>query len=401
MLNPASMPPLWQPVMFLLLAPLMLLLAMVVGFLGAGLTTSGWPHAGRAMLHLVTLGVFASALLGATFQVYPVVLGQPVRFSRWLMWPLWLLWPLAVFLLALFFLTGQPAMRTGAVLLLGSCIASMVLATWPASLQSWRKLPQWGLRLVWFMLVVMVLTGQNLAGFGRAFPASALEHGVFGLGILVSWVVMSMALHVLPMFYVHRPPDRWFVLLWHLLQVMAGIGIWFHRGFVFVVLVNQVLGAGYLLWFLAQGRRRPDATVRYWQLALLMQLATAVLAGMKLTGNLDLPWRTLIALHMGGFVVTLIMGMSQRIVSFLSSLHSGRLTGASSLSMGQLLAQKEQWSVLKWHMAALLALVISIKHLQFLQPVYVFEGVAAVLWLLNLLRTVLRLGRKALGGQPA
>ncbi len=76
-------PPLEIPVSFFLTAPLALAAAgAIVLFGGAEVLTSRWPPLTLSVTHLGTLGFISMVMLGATYQVIPVVVGSPIPWLR-------------------------------------------------------------------------------------------------------------------------------------------------------------------------------------------------------------------------------------------------------------------------------------------------------------------------------
>jgi len=72
-------PPLSIPTFFFLLAPLFLGLAgVLLALQGSEILTSGWNLQTLGLTHLLTLGFLGMIMMGALFQMTPVVAGAPV-----------------------------------------------------------------------------------------------------------------------------------------------------------------------------------------------------------------------------------------------------------------------------------------------------------------------------------
>ena len=82
-LNYGAMPPIWVPLSFLLAAPCFALAASVLlAWQGEAALVSRWTPATLAMTHLLTLGFLTMTIVGALFQLLPVVAGVLIPLAR-------------------------------------------------------------------------------------------------------------------------------------------------------------------------------------------------------------------------------------------------------------------------------------------------------------------------------
>jgi hypothetical protein len=295
-----------------------------------------------AALHLVTLGVLAMAAVGASLQLLPVATRQPVR-AQWaakLAW--WTLVP-AVALFAWGAATYRPQpMAVGAVaatLALG--IYALLLA---ANLRGAR-----GMRVVvahgWAALACLAaLAATGLALVARYEHGLALDHlalrdahvvlAAYGfMGLLA----LGLSNFLLPMLAVAPPPPARHsvaVLALAAAAIVLATAGWTTPG----ALLGLAAALGHVTLMERSLRARLRAPlgpsfllVRVSWLCLLASLALAALGGAPvLFGLLLVP----------GWLLTFLLGVLQRIVPFLASVHalSGGRPLASSLTPPRLLA---------------------------------------------------------------
>jgi hypothetical protein len=338
-----KIPPIGTPLNFFLIAPVFGVLAgiLLIGF--PELLTNRWLPATLAFTHLLTLGVGAMVMLGALFQVLPVVSNRSIPgdqvIAPWvhqaMVWGTltltagfltswgWLI-GLAAFLLAsgfgLFvsaFGTGlvraRPAGDTTVALRLAalSLVATLVLGGMQLSLHLWPE-----------------------AGLYR--PHQTQLHAFVGGFGWVLLLVMGVSFQVIPMFHVAPAFPRWVcrrltlvIFTANAVVLLAGHPVAAYA--LPLTMVATILYATEALKVLmARKRKLVDYTVRFWQLGLTQLIAAALLA-LGLTFTEGGAWRAPVELALGlvfalGFVLSVMLGMLQKIVPFLIFLHLQRMT---------------------------------------------------------------------------
>jgi hypothetical protein len=338
-----KIPPIGTPLNFFLIAPVFGVLAgiLLIGF--PELLTNRWLPATLAFTHLLTLGVGAMVMLGALFQVLPVVSNRSIPgdqvIAPWvhqgMVWGTltltagfltswgWLI-GLAAFLLAsgfgLFvsaFGTGlvraRPAGDTTVALRLAalSLVATLVLGGMQLSLHLWPE-----------------------AGLYR--PHQTQLHAFVGGFGWVLLLVMGVSFQVIPMFHVAPAFPRWVcrrltlvIFTANAVVLLAGHPVAAYA--LPLTMVATILYATEALKVLmARKRKLVDYTVRFWQLGLAQLIAAALLA-LGLTFTEGGAWRAPVELALGlvfalGFVLSVMLGMLQKIVPFLIFLHLQRMT---------------------------------------------------------------------------
>ncbi|MDH5577436.1 MAG: hypothetical protein OEZ09_03180 [Betaproteobacteria bacterium] len=302
-----------------------------------------------AALHLVTLGVLAMAAVGATLQLLPVATRQPVRAQ----WAAKLAWWLLVPGVALF-AAGAAAYRPTAMAA-GAATATLALGIYGvllfANLRGAR-----GMRVVvahgWAALACLVLlTATGLALVARYEHGVALDHLAFRNAHLVlaaygfmGLLAFGLSNFLLPMLAVAPPPparSAYFVLGAAVAAIAAGVAGW-QLPAALLGLVAAGLHIVSLERALAARLRAPLGVaflmVRASWACLLASLALAALMALDLA-----PARAPVLfglLLVPGWLLTFLLGVLQRIVPFLASVHalSGGRPLASSLTPQRLLA---------------------------------------------------------------
>lgn len=312
----------------------------VPGFLGGG-------GPALAALHLITLGVLAMVAMGATYQLLPVATRRPLRsvtackLSHGLMAP-------GVLLLAYGFSVMQAwAMHGGALLtvtglvLFGLLIADnlrrvddMPLVTGHA----WLALASLAALLLLGVLLVVDFAAAILPDRPGIGAAHAVAGGFGFMGMLAvgfSYVLMPMfALAQMPA----KPHGRWALRL-----SAVALACGFTGALAGVALLEAVgIAAGLaaaslylsMMRLTLKTRMRRNLGLSFWlvragwaALPAALLAAAALLAGLRLT--LSGPLFGFLLIY--GWLLTFLLGVLQRIMPFLASMHSYRPGGKPAL----------------------------------------------------------------------
>ncbi len=338
-------PPLIVPASFFVLAPAAVVAAGILLLaIGAPALRSGGVPASLALTHLGTLGVLGSVMIGALYQMAPVVAGAPVPAIR-LAHGVQAAWVVGLGALVTGFLLGGPAWFDAAALGLGAALAGFLGPVAVGMLRA--KASTWTSRGMRLALVGLFVAG----GLGLAFATlrgghPAVTHapgfdvarwrlGHFGLGLTV-WVgglLAAVSWQVLPMFYLapEVPPSRqratFAATASSLLAVPLVLGLGGPRGALIAALAPAAVAA----WLVhpalalprvrARQRKRRDETANAWMAALACGPAVAALAGAAV--GLDDPrWGVAcVWLAVWGWAGLAVHGMLCRIVPFLVWFH--------------------------------------------------------------------------------
>jgi hypothetical protein len=323
--------------------PLRYMMAAVVAFLlaVAGVVWLAPDLAGHyyhpriiALTHTVTLGWITLTIMGATYQLIPIVLERPVWSERLARWQFLVL------------LVG-----------IGGMVAHLYLSTWPGLAMaagiagigvalhlvnvglSMRGLAAWTftarlMALAMIGLAATVVFGLGLAAGrlwnmlpGELFPTI---HAHFHLA-MAGWIapmVMGVAARVYPMFLLAHEPRGWpgALQVWGLALGVPALTMGLLALPVLVIpgavaLAVTVVGHITWLWIMAAGRKRPRLD---WGLRLMLTgaalLLPATALGLALATGLASNPRTAMAyvvLLLGGWISLTVAGMLLKIVPFL------------------------------------------------------------------------------------
>ena len=299
-----------------------------------------------AALHLLTLGVLAMTAVGATLQLLPVATRQPVR----ALWAVRLQWWLFVPGTALFAGAGAAyrpdLLGVGAMLVVGGLsIYAVLLAK--------NLLGARGMKLVvahgWAALaclVALAATGLLLVGryeHGWAIDHQALRgaHLVLATFGFMGLLAIGLSGFLLPMLSVAPPPaaETAKAVLW---MAVAAIGL----GAMGLALPGALLGLAAALVHVVSMERSLRARLRprLEPSFLLVRVSWACLLAALALAALGFPGGNLLfaLLLVPGWLLTFLLGMLQRIVPFLASVHASASDRGTpliaALTPGRLLA---------------------------------------------------------------
>ncbi len=287
-----------------------------------------------ALTHTVTLGWITLTIMGASYQLIPIVLERPIWSERLARWQFWLLVVSISGMVAHFYIGTWPALLMAAVMLGVGVVAHLVNVV--ASLRGFSR---WSFTA---RLVVMGYAGLALTIlFGLALGADRIWkflpgpffptlHAHFHLALL-GWIVpmiFGVAARVYPMFLLAPDPEGWpgAVQFWGIaLGVPAVVlGLLGIPGLAVAGTLTVIsAAAGHAWWVMgfARSRKRPRLD---WGLRFVLTgtafLLPAALMGLAFALDLLSGPRLAMAyavLTLGGWVSLTIVGMMLKIVPFL------------------------------------------------------------------------------------
>jgi len=338
-----NIPSIGTPLRFFLVAPAFGIFAglLLIGY--PELLANRWLPATFAFTHLLTLGVGAMVMLGALFQVLPVVSNSAVPGDR-IIAP-WvhhgMVW--GTLALTVGFLTSSAWLMGLAAVLLASGFGLFVSAFGTGLV---RAHPAGDttvtLRLAALSLVAtLVLGGMQLSlhlwpEAGLYLPRQTELHAFVGGFGWVLLLVMGVSFQVIPMFHVAPAFPHWVCRQLTLVIFTANAVVLLAGEPVAAYALPLTLAAAMLYAavalkvLMARKRKLVDYTVRFWQLG-LSQLFAAALLALGLIFVEGGAWRAPVELLLGlvfalGFVLSVMLGMLQKIVPFLVYLHLQRMT---------------------------------------------------------------------------
>lgn len=333
-------PPLSIPMSFFLTAPLALAAAGALLLVrGGGDMDSVWGPTNIAVVHLGVVGFLMLVMVGALYQMLPVVAGAVVPLVR-LGHAVHALLTTGATVLVTGQITGSPTAFAMAIALL---VAALLLFAVPASAALLRTTvtgpTAWGMRLA-LLALVLVIAGGVWMSAGRAgvpFHGDWLTlrwaHAHVGFLGWIGVLVAAASWQVVPLFFLTpTPPDTlpWLVLAGAAASLAALVGATLVPLSSAAVTWACVPGAlavwivqpAWTLWALRNRRRkRKDPSLWFWWGSMACALACPFLG--VAVARLEHPaWPLIYGLCvLWGFAAMLVHGMLTRIVPFLVWLH--------------------------------------------------------------------------------
>ncbi len=401
-------PPILVPFRFFLSAPVFgVLAALTLLWQGPALFDSRWMPPALALTHLMTLGFLGLAMLGAMFQMLPVVAGAPISRANSVSLGVFGLLVPGVLTLASGFLLVSPELIRLAMGLLGSGFTLFILAVAVSLKRAANNPTSRGMRFAVLALTVTATFGLVLAsnyGWGW-WIANRIQitsiHLAWGLLGWVGVLVVSVSYQVVPMFQLTpaypKPLSAWLppglfvlLLLWTaftlgnmeaLVPVAGG-----------AIALAFALYAGVTLRLQTQRRRKiSDVTLLFWRygMAALLLVLTLWLAGQAVPQLDNWPGYPFLLgmLFIGGFVVSVVNGMLYKILPFLIWFHlQSRLTGIAKIpNMKEILPEKAMRRQMRLHFAAVPLLALAPLMPPLIYPAALIFGVSMLLLETNLI----------------
>lgn len=340
---------------FLNVPAFLMLAALALGWLGlTGASYIRWNPTVLAIAHFLTLGVLASAMLGAMMQILPVATHIHVLQPRITSALVHACLTLGTLALAAGFISVTPLFHAVAVILLALAFLLFLAAVVGGLLRDWKqRSPGSGeilvaVRLALVALAVTVGLGLFMAGLrgglwgiGVTHMGAWLHglpdlHVLWGLAGWVGLLVIGISYQVIPIFqateiYPRRMTDTLAPLVFLLLVVLTLSGAWQpsprHEATLPQLLAASLLAVAYLIyalitaWLLwTRKRPAPEPTTWFWHAAMVSLVLAALLGGWRAWAPSLAPATVemlLGTLLIPGFAISAVNGMLYKIIPFL------------------------------------------------------------------------------------
>ena len=295
-----------------------------------------------AALHLATLGVLAMAAIGATLQLLPVATRQPLRSvgAAKLVW--WLFAPGVLVFAGGAALYAPRAMAPGAAL----AVAALALYGWLLGRNLWsaRGMPVvvahgWAALAALAGLAVtgLALVARYEHGLALDQPAFRGAHLVLAAYGFMGLLALGLSQFLLPMLAIARPPtprSAYAALGTALFAILLALG-----GQVAAAALAGLVAAVIHIVSLERSLRARLRPALGPAFQLVRASWALLLASLALAAAMALGWAPpragvlFTVLLVPGWLLTFLLGVLQRIVPFLASVHAGgRAPLASALS---------------------------------------------------------------------
>ena len=328
-----ALPPINIPFRYFLIAPVFLILiAIFILYLGPEIWFSRWHPAMLTITHGLTLGFMASVMMGALFQVFPVVGGIGFPKVRLVANISFVGHVLGTSCLMLGFVWPSELIKVLSVLLLGLSFTTYLIAiTWVLS----KKLSQGvvinGIRLAVFALFVTVLLGIGLLfGFFKGDKFFTNLHALWGGLGWGGLLIIAVSFQIIPMFHVAPQFNKMIskyipIVILSLILLMILLREYTATLIVSLLIINSLYSISVLYVIHNRKRKIPDTTIKYWQLAsvsMFVLLIFFVLSEYVFSGTLKHKQTLLMAaIFIYFYMISIIQGMLLKIIPFLSYSH--------------------------------------------------------------------------------
>ena len=328
-----------------------------------------------ALTHTVTLGWITLSIMGASYQLIPIVLERPVWSERLARWQFWILAVGIAGMVSHFYIGRWPGLLTAAVLVGVGVVMHLVNAALTLrSVERWRLTARF-IAMAFTGLALTVLFGLLLAAdrIWKFLPGSFFPtlHAHVHLALLgfVAPIVIGVAARVYPMFMLAPEPSGWpeRVQFWGLAAGVPAVVMG-------LLAIPTLVGPGalavataataHLTWVsrMARDRKRPALD---WGLRFVLTGSAFLIAGaavgLGLAFDLLSGPRAALAyavLALGGWVSLTIVGMMLKIIPFLVwyriySPQAGRAPVPTLAQLGWPAAEAVAYALLTGGVAAL------------------------------------------------
>jgi len=398
-------PSIKTPLRFFITAPVFLIAAsLLLISQGPEIIQNRWLPQTLALTHLITLGFVSMVMIGALFQLLPVLAGCNIPHANRISSLVHILYTAGIIFLVLGFLYSSPLYHTLALFLLAPALIIFLTAVSlslfkSTSVQASSQSIKLSIVSFWVAvtLALILLSSYAWQSVPLLRQYTELHIGWAMIGWMVIMVV-SVAYQVIPMFQITDEYSdivkRYFsfitfssLLLWSIgrtYELQSGHSLHWLIFSIIIVCSTTLLIFVYssIKLLLRRKKRMADTSLYFWVTSLVsLSISLLVFIFSELT-QLDLSI-VIGIVFFAGFAISAIIGMLYKIIPFLIWLHLHRkLTRAGKRLSGiptiyEIISHKKSLHLFIIHILALLTTLIAL-----LSPSLFFYP-ASLLWLLN------------------
>ncbi len=353
-------PPLSVVLRFFVTASLLGIVAGVLLFIFGDSVFDASTKEARVLTHILALGVMGSFMLGALFQMLPVLAGvvleNPLKKATFVHTT----FTLGVIMIALAFYTSRPLFFILASGLLGASLlyTTFIMISNLAKLKSHSSASR-GMLIALSVFILTVLLGlyllTALGGYHDSQYYSTIKqmHYSFGLFGWVSLLIVSVSFQVIEMFYVTPAFPK--LLQRYFIPLIAFLLLFSSLSYVpIMIALLFIIYAGFNLYNLSK-RKRPtsDGTVWFWRLGMGMLIVSM---GFFISDITPLATITFIF-----FALSVVFAMVYKIVPFLVWFHLSNQGYMSAPLMFDIVHPTQIKQHFYLHIATFVSLLLAIK----------------------------------------
>jgi hypothetical protein len=326
------------------------------------------------IVHTLALGVMASFMLGALFQMLPVIAGVVIQLPTKKATVVHLLLVVGVLVQVIAFAKGNSSLL---YFLAGAYLGSGLLYALGSMLKELLKIKNHsssskGMIFALLSFTLAILLGLylllSLGGYvnGLHFVEAKEAHYSFALFGWVSLLIVSVSFQVIEMFYVtpKYPPlmSNYLTATIFLLLLLKTILLFMG---ITTQLINIMLPILFILYAIStlerlNNRKRPtsDATVWFWSLGMALLILSMTISFLGNTLGVDKILTQISYLSFIGFALSIVFAMVYKIVPFLVWFHLSNQGYMEAPMMHDVIHPKKAKMHFKIHLGTIVALFI-------------------------------------------
>ncbi|NQU64152.1 MAG: hypothetical protein HQ517_07710 [SAR324 cluster bacterium] len=333
-------PPEDIPFRFLMTGPAFGILAgLILAVFGGRIFITAWSLDTVALTHTITLGWLTLIMMGAFYQMIPVLVGGHVP---WIKLPRYIYHVLVAGILSLVFglLTWfTPLLMMAAVLLSAGLTGFIVQALVALFKVKANKPVVYAMRISVICLFVTFTIGVFMLGllydwWYLPIDRGSLKYMHLTTGLL-GWVcllIFGVSFHVIPMFYLTKAFNEKISLLiislvtFSIFALSCGFLLKLEKLWLLGAGVPAIIGISIFVWMTSRliwqrQRKMVDTTLRFWKLGLVFLIPAVLMVAVDLF-RYDETFTYLFGIFfLLGFAVAISNGMLYKIIPFLVWLH--------------------------------------------------------------------------------
>lgn len=328
-------PPLSVVMRFFLTVPVLGIVLALIVFLHPGEVLTPQHPLSLAVIHLMFLGVIATAMIGALFQMQSVLGGRPIPSARGNGILIHAFLVIGVVSLSGAFAFTFPPLFVIAAVFLGASILYTANLILPLLFGGVTHDTLRGMRLALISLSVTAVLGVVMAteyansSFYDSHEAIRTMHYSFGLIGWIGALIIAVAFQVVEMFYVTTSYSGWFKRNGFriIAAVLLSKAFWLFSGWPFSGAFDLLIGA-VLAGFVAitlkrlhqRKRRVSDVSIWFWNTGMGL-LVVSMAAYTVYEWSSYSPMQSVALIAFAFFALSIIIGMMGKIVPFLVWFH--------------------------------------------------------------------------------
>jgi len=368
-------PPIWAPLRFFLTAPLFGVLAgILILFSTSDALSSRYALESIAVTHTLTIGFLSFVIFGALTQMLPVLAGVKITKVNLVSLASYLFLLFGTIFMVFGLLQDASALIFAASGLLGSGFLTLIISMLSAFRRVINFTPSIKAMITGLIFAFFItLMGMHLlASYGsdKFLPSHQMFaniHSVWAVFGFAGILIIGVAFHVLPMFYV-APKFKKFCKHRVVWIISAGLLLWLVLNLFFEsYAVAAKIWIGLFFWAFAttvyvklneRRRKVSDITIWYWRSASIFM--TLGIFTWIFNDLFDLGYIVIASVMIGGgFIFSIMIGMLYKIVPFLVWFHLNAKGYMSIPTMNEMMNKKLSMLQFMLYIVSLAGFIIS------------------------------------------